>query len=62
MILHMTNGIKAVAGGVPISTQIRDEVQAEREAQGLGPTVTDPATLALINAAVREVLAARRAA
>lgn len=55
-------GIKAVAGELRTSDDaILSKVQADRVAQGLPPTIQDPASLAMIAAAVRATIAERAA-
>ena len=55
-------GIKEVAGELPKGdAAVRDRIRAERVAQGLPPTIEDPATLAVIAAAVRATIAERAA-
>ena len=55
-------GNKVVAGELPIgSDAILSKVQADRVAQGLPPTIQDPASLAMIAAAVRATIAERAA-
>jgi hypothetical protein len=46
----------------PSGDDFAEMVKAERLAQGLPPTIEDPAWLALVASAVREVLAAEREA
>lgn len=54
-------GIKVVAGWLPTGAALIEHVRAERLAQGLPPTIEDPATLAIIAAAVRATIAERAA-
>ena len=54
-------GIKEVAGELPTGDAVLSKVQADRVAQGLPPTIQDPASLAMIAAAVRATIAERAA-
>jgi hypothetical protein len=55
-------GIKEVAAGDSLGSEsVRDRIRAERVAQGFPPTLSSPASLAMIAAAVRATIAERAA-